>query len=209
MGQRRVKEFRVELSDTEQHSGQHSSTASSFSAHSNLAAYGSSISCGQTGREHQAATVIYFTLGLAARCRCHSLSVCPSLSWPLQHTPSTWLIQWAVLIHALHLYSYQHSDIKMVTMNHRHTGHYIRAMSSHYFIFISNKTFFPSVRYDRLPQQLLLWRRSPSQLESVWQQTKNISAKHHAAFIQHWPRLWKRTHFNCWILLLVAHTTEI
>lgn len=79
-GQRRVEEFRAELSDTEQHSGHHSSTASSFSAHSNLASYGSSISCGQAGREHQAATVIYFTLGLAARCRCHSLSVCLSLS---------------------------------------------------------------------------------------------------------------------------------
>ena len=72
-------------------SGQHSSAASSFSAHSNLAAYGSSISCGQTGREHQAATVIYFSLGLAALCRCHSLSVCLSVSVMtsliLSHTP--------------------------------------------------------------------------------------------------------------------------
>lgn len=72
-------------------SGQHSSSAaSSFSARSNLAAYGSSISCGQTGRERRAATVIYFSLGLAALCRCHSLSVClrHDLSDTLPHSTS-------------------------------------------------------------------------------------------------------------------------
>lgn len=58
----------------------HSSTASSFSAHRNLAAYGRSISSGQTwgvkvGGVQRAAIVIYFTLGLAALCRCLTLSV--------------------------------------------------------------------------------------------------------------------------------------
>lgn len=48
--------------------------------HSNLAAYCSSISSRQTGTGHQAATVICFTLGLAVLCRCHSLSVCLSIS---------------------------------------------------------------------------------------------------------------------------------
>lgn len=48
-GSRWVEEFRVGPSDIEQRSGQHSSKASSFSAHSNLAAYSSSISSRQTG----------------------------------------------------------------------------------------------------------------------------------------------------------------
>lgn len=68
-----------------------------------MAAYGSSISSWQTGREQQTATVIYFTLGLAALGRCHSqpdcLSVrrCPDLSNALKS-----LLQSVVIEHIGH-----------------------------------------------------------------------------------------------------------
>lgn len=50
-GDRQVEEFGVQLSDIEPHSGQHNSTGSSFSSHSNLAAYGTPISSRQTEEE--------------------------------------------------------------------------------------------------------------------------------------------------------------